>query len=68
MISRRKSKEVINIAWCGHTIPSTFQKKGRLTDIFPVLQKLTHIISLTPNFRLCLLDIIDLGENKCKID
>ena len=42
MISHRKSKEVINIAWFGHT-NLLLLKTGRLTDIFPVLQKLTHM-------------------------
>ena len=45
MISHRKSKEVINIAWFGHTSLLLFNKKrGRLTDIFLVLHKLTHMI------------------------
>ena len=42
MISHRKLKEVINISWFGHT-NLLLLKKGRLTDIFPVLQKLTHM-------------------------
>ena len=46
MISHRKSKEVINIAWFGHTSLLLFKKKGHKTDIFPVLQKLTHICTL----------------------
>ena len=43
MISHRKSTEVINIAWFGHTSFLLFKKKGHKTDIFPVLQKLTHM-------------------------
>ena len=43
MISRRKSKEVINIAWFGRTSHPLFKKKWHKTDIFPVLQKLTHM-------------------------
>ena len=47
MISHRKSKEVINIAWFGHTSLLLFKKKGHKTDIFPVLQKLTHMFTPT---------------------
>ena len=43
MISHRKSKEVINIAWFGHTSLPLFLKKGQETDVFPVLQNLTHM-------------------------
>ena len=43
MISHRKSKEVIKIAWFGHTSLLLFKKRGRLADIFPVLHKLTHM-------------------------
>ena len=43
MISHRKSTEVINITWFGHTSFLLFKKKGHKTDIFPVLQKLTHM-------------------------
>ena len=46
MISHRKSKEVINIAWFGRTSHPFFKKKWHKTDIFPVLQKLTHMCSL----------------------
>ena len=43
MISHRKSKEVINIAWFGHTSFLLLKKKWHKTDIFPILQKLTHM-------------------------
>ena len=43
MISHHKSKEVINIAWFGHTSLLPLKKRGRLADIFPVLHTLTHM-------------------------
>ena len=43
MISHRKSKEVINIAWLATPAFYFLTKKGHKTDIFPVLQKLKHI-------------------------
>ena len=43
MISHRKSTEVINITWFGHTGFLLFKKRGHKTDIFPALQKLTHM-------------------------
>ena len=43
MISHRKSKKVINVAWFGYTSLPLVKKRGQKTDVFPVLQKLTHV-------------------------
>ena len=44
IISQHKSTELVNIYWFGHSSLLLFSNIRHKTAIFPVLQKLTHIL------------------------